>query len=143
MRKQGRLHRTIEIDVAFHDVDLMSVVWHGHYLKYMENARWALMDDIGYGFADMVGSGYLWPIVDTHLRFIRPARFGERIAVTASLVEWDSRLVVNYLVADARSGARVARGQTVQVAVDGASGEMQFRCPADFRDRIATALAAD
>ena len=51
MRKQGRLSATISATVAFHDVDLAAVVWHGHYLKYLENARWALMDDIGFGVA--------------------------------------------------------------------------------------------
>ena len=54
MRTKGRLSHEIEVDVAFHDVDAMAVVWHGHYLKYLENARWALMERIGYGFEAMV-----------------------------------------------------------------------------------------
>ena len=49
MRKQGHISASIETVVAFHDVDLATVVWHGHYLKYFENARWALMDRIGFG----------------------------------------------------------------------------------------------
>ena len=26
----------VVIEVPFHDVDIMNVVWHGHYLKYFE-----------------------------------------------------------------------------------------------------------
>ena len=34
------------IEVPFHDVDVMRVAWHGHYVKYFEIARCALLDKI-------------------------------------------------------------------------------------------------
>jgi acyl-CoA thioester hydrolase len=141
MRKTGPLTESLDLRVAFHDVDVMGVVWHGHYLRYLENARWALMDRIGHGYADMVASGYTWPIIESHLRHVRAARFGDRLRVQASLVEWETRLAVNYLVVDAADGARVARARTVQVAVDAATGEMQYRSPQGFLDAVAAALA--
>lgn len=127
--------------MAFHDVDLMGVVWHGHYLKYLECARWRLMDRLDYGFEAMRGSGYLWPIIETHLRHVRSAAFGDRLAVTAWLVEWRERVAINYLVAEAASGARVARARTVQVAVLGSTGELQFASPQDFVARVQSCLA--
>ena len=63
------------------DVDLMAVVWHGHYFKYLELARWRLMDRIGFGFASMRASGYLWPIIESHIRHVRSAAYGERLEV--------------------------------------------------------------
>src|SRR6185436_16725081 len=83
MRKRGHISETTEIQVAFHDVDLMAVVWHGHYFKYLETARWQLMDRLGYGFAAMRDSGYLWPIIETRMRHMRSAAYGDRLAVTA------------------------------------------------------------
>ena len=32
-------HGIIELTVPFYDVDSMDIVWHGHYLKYFEDAR--------------------------------------------------------------------------------------------------------
>ena len=58
MRKQGAISAAVEVTVPFHDVDLAGVVWHGHYMKYLENARWALMDRIGFGLDAMIASGY-------------------------------------------------------------------------------------
>jgi len=142
MRKTGPLCHSIDLDVAFHDVDSMAVVWHGNYLKYLENARWALMEYIGHGYAPMLASGYIWPIIESHVRYVRAARFQERLRVQASLVEWETRLAVNYLVQDAASGARIARARTVQVAVESATGEMQYRSPAGFLGAVAAALAA-
>jgi acyl-CoA thioester hydrolase len=130
----------LELDVAFHDTDLMQVVWHGHYLKYLENARWRLMDDLGFGYSAMVASGYSWPIVDLHVRYVRVARFGDRLRVRASLVEWESRLAVHYLVTDAATGDRIARARSVQVAVDGRTGDLQFLLPAGLVDRVRARL---
>ena len=39
MRSRGVLHVDTEILVPFFDVDTMHVVWHGHYVKYLEVAR--------------------------------------------------------------------------------------------------------
>ena len=141
MRAQGVIMADIEFDVAFHDVDMVGVVWHGHYLRYLENARWALMSRIDYGLDRMLASGYAWPVVDVQVKYVKPARFGERLRARASLVEWEHRLVINYLLTDLAGGARVLRARTVQVAVDARSGELQFVCPADFVTRVSAAMA--
>ena len=141
MRTQGILAAEIEFDVAFHDVDMVGVVWHGHYLRYLENARWALMNRLEYGLDRMLASGYAWPIVDLQAKYVNPARFGERLRARASLVEWEHRLAVNYLLTDVASGTRVLRARTVQVAVDGRNGELQFVCPTDFIDCVNAAMA--
>lgn len=140
MRLQGPLWADIEFDVSFHDVDMVGVVWHGHYLRYLEDARWALMRRIDYGLERMVASGCAWPIIELHTRYVGPARFGDRLRARASLVEWESRLAVNYLVSRAGDGARIVRARTVQVAVDARSGALQFATPADFQACVRSAL---
>jgi acyl-CoA thioester hydrolase len=142
MRRHGDISAEIEVEVPFHDVDLARVVWHGHYLKYFENARWVLMDRIGYGLQCMLDSGYGWPVVDLQVKYLRVSRYGERLRVRASLVEWENRLVINYLVTDIVTGARVARGQTVQVTVEMATGTLQFVMPAAFHERVRATLDA-
>jgi acyl-CoA thioester hydrolase len=142
VRMQGTLFADVDLEVRFHDVDMVGVVWHGHYLRYLENARWALMNQIGYGLERMVESGYAWPIVELHTRYVRPSRFGDRLRVRASLLEWESRLTMNYLVTRLDDGARVARARTVQVAVHVATGELQFATPRDFVACVRAALAA-
>jgi len=141
MRKRGILQAETEIQVPFFDVDSMDVVWHGHYVKYLEIARCALLDKIGYGYMKMRESGYAWPVIDLQLRYIRPARFGQHIRVRADLVEWENRLKLNYLLMDDASGERMSRGSSVQVAVDMASGEMQLVSPKVLLDAVAGALA--
>ena len=126
--------------MPFHDVDLAGVVWHGHYAKYLENARWALMERIGFGLQAMIDSGYLWPVISLQVKYVRAARFGDRLSVQAFLVDWESRLEINYLILDRKDGARVARAQTVQVAVDKETGTLQFASPACLVDKVRALL---
>ncbi|WP_339415573.1 acyl-CoA thioesterase [Pseudomonas sp. RL_105y_Pfl1_103] len=140
MRSPGVLHCDTEILVPFFDVDTMNVVWHGHYVKYLEVARCALLDQIGHNYTAMLESGYAWPVIDVQLRYVRGAVFGQTINVRASLVEWENRLKVNYLITDLASGERLTRASTVQVAVEITTREMQLASPKVFTDAIERAL---
>ncbi|WP_248733211.1 acyl-CoA thioesterase [Pseudomonas sp. MWU13-2517] len=140
MRSPGVLHCDTEILVPFFDIDTMHVVWHGHYVKYLEVARCALLDKLGHNYTQMQASGYAWPVIDMQLRYVRGATFGQTINVRASLVEWENRLKVNYLITDLASGERLTRASTVQVAVEIASREMQLASPKVFTDAVERAL---
>ncbi|WP_312256927.1 acyl-CoA thioesterase [Stutzerimonas nitrititolerans] len=141
MRKSGVLQAEVEILVPFFDVDSMDVVWHGHYIKYFEVARCALLDRIGHNYQQMRDAGYAWPVIDVQLRYMRGARFNQRIIVRADLIEWENRLKINYLINDAETGERMTRGTSVQVAVEIASREMQLASPRVFVEAVERALA--
>jgi acyl-CoA thioester hydrolase len=130
------LTHEIELVPAFHDVDSMDVVWHGHYVKYLELARCALLDKFDYGYTRMRESGYSWPIVDLRMKFSRPATFDQPLVVRAEIVEWESRLKLDYTIRDAKSGERLHRATSIQVAVDMATREMQYVCPRVLWDRL-------
>ena len=140
MRRQGPIAAEVDVEVPFHDVDLAGVVWHGHYMKYLENARWAVMNRIGFGLDAMLESGFIWPVVGLEVKYIRAARYGERLRVLASMIEWDAKLVLNYLILDANVGTRIGRAQTTQVAVDRKTNTKQHVSPACLTDRVRTAL---
>ncbi|MCK9606569.1 MAG: acyl-CoA thioesterase [Methylomonas sp.] len=126
----------VELTVPFFDIDILGIAWHGHYCKYIEIARCAMLDTIDYGYMTMRATGYIWPIVDIQLRYVRPAKFDQRIKVSAELVEWEYRMKIRYLITDAESGEVLAKGHTVQAAVDSTSGEMSYASPAIFLDKL-------
>ena len=140
MRKEGVLQAEIEMVVPFFDVDMMEVVWHGHYVKYFEEARCALLDKLGHDYRQMRDAGYAWPIIDLQVRYIRGAQFGQRIRVRADLVEWENRLKINYLITDVATGERMTRGSSVQVAVEIATREMLLASPKVFVEAVERVL---
>ena len=126
----------VELEVPFEDGDPMGVTWHGNYFRYLERARCALLDRIGYGYRSMVESGYSWPIVDTRMKFVRTTVFQQRIRVVATLAEYENRLKLEYEIRDVATGERVSKGYTIQVAVDNATGELCFVSPKILIDKV-------
>ncbi len=124
------------IDIPFHDVDVMAIAWHGHYVKYFEIARCALLDKIDYNYLQMRASGFAWPVIDLRIRYAQPLRFQQKIKIIATLVEWENRLKINYLIEDAATGQRLTKGYTVQVAVDMQNQEMLLASPAVLLDKL-------
>jgi len=133
---------TAEITVPFHDLDAVEIVWHGNYAKYLEVARDALMNRIGYSHAEMRASGYVWPVVEMKLRYLQAARLRQQLRVRASITEYEDRLKIAYEISDAKTGRRITRAHTVQVAVRLDTGEMLFHTPDVLREKIAAAAVA-
>ena len=129
---------SIEIDLApaFHDCDPMNVVWHGHYFKYFELARCALLQRHDYDYPQMQASGYLFPVVDARVKYVRPLRFAQPLKVQATITEWENRLKLEYVIRDAASGEVLTRAHTIQVAVEIASGEMLYQSPSVLFERL-------
>ena len=126
----------VEMTIPFHDVDMMEVVWHGHYVRYLEIARCELLERIDYNYLQMRESGFAWPVIDMRLRYAQPMRFTQRIAIEARLTEWEHRLKVDYCIRDAISRQRLTRAWTVQVAVDVNSHEMCLASPPLLVDKL-------
>lgn len=128
-------HHT-EIEVPFFDVDVMQIVWHGHYVKYLEIARCAFLDEVGYNYTVMLQHGHAWPVVKLDLKYIRPARFGQKIRVEMAVTEYESCLRIDYILRDAESGIKLTQAHTTQVAQRIDNGEMQFQTPESWQTAV-------
>ena len=136
MLNDPRFSVEVEMSIPFHDVDAMGVVWHGNYFRYFEIAREALLRKFNYGYREMKASGYLWPVVDTRVKYRAVLTFEQTIRVRATLEEVENRLRIAYQIFDARSGKRLTTGYTIQVAVEESSQEMRFVSPPILFERL-------
>ena len=127
----------VVIKAQMYDLDPMGVVWHGNYARFLEQARCALLDRIGFNYLQMEASGHLWPIVDMRLKYVRPIRFAQEIVVTATLAEWRNRLKIEYRIRDRTSGEVLTKAHTVQVAVVAATGELLLESPPALTEKMA------
>ncbi len=115
--------------IPFYDVDPMEVAWHGHYPKYFELARSALMDRLAYNYVEMRDSGFAWPIIEMNIKYAKPVLFGSKIRIEAKITEYEMRLKVAYRIFDLETEKRLTRAYTIQAAVALDTGEMQYRSP--------------
>lgn len=136
MKKHIYCQHSFETEVPFFDVDAMHIVWHGNYVKYLETARCAFLSSIGYDYNEMGRQGYSWPIVQMNLKYIRPARFGQKIRVDMDIVEIESCLRIDYTIYDAETNEKLTRASTTQAAVSLSDGLMQFQTPDNWLEAV-------
>ncbi len=125
-----------EYEISFFDVDPMNIMWHGNYVKYLEMARCAFLEEIHYTYDVMGEKGYSWPIVQLNLKYVKPARFRQKIRVNLAVVEYESCLRIDYTIVDCQTNQKLTTGSTTQVAVDLKTGEMQLQTPQSWRDTL-------
>ncbi len=87
------------IKVHPHHTDYGGVVWHGHYLTWMEEARVEYLRSIGLEYADLVNSGCELPVVELVLKYHQPLKMGMSTMVKTRMSEikgvkihWDYRI---------------------------------------------------
>lgn len=130
---------TIEIPVRFAECDPYGVVWHGHYVLYLEHAREALTGRFGFTAARALAMGYRVPVTRMEVKYRLPAKPDQTIRVTARLREPSvARFVMDYEIRD-EAGRLLASAVTEQVVVN-AQGELLLTLPAGLRALSASIL---
>jgi len=125
----------VAFEVPFHDVDILGIVWHGHYYKYFELARTELYRNCDLDIPRMRQIGYVFPVIESQCRYVQPLTYGQRVKVEAEFREWQSYVRISYVIRDEKSGERFAYGHTKQ-AVCRAGGEMLMAVPEEVMDAI-------
>lgn len=126
---------TVELEVPFHDVDSLQVVWHGWYVKYMEVGRTALLRARRIDAADMIGLGFRFYVIETHLRHVSPATYGDHLRVTSWFTEAENRIGISCVIDNLTSGKRSALGASVLVTTD-QGGRLCYETPAPVLERL-------
>lgn len=129
------------INVEFYDVDSMRVVWHGNYIKFMEQARCALLERLNCGYLEMERIKCLFPLTDLRIKYIRSFRYGERVRAVAHLTEYETCFKIRYEFFNADTGELATKAESTQMAVDAETGESQFSTPRVFVERIERIIA--
>jgi acyl-CoA thioester hydrolase len=74
------------VTVYYEDTDVAGVVYHANYLKFMERARTEWLRHLGLDQTLLMEQGIAFAVVDARVRYHKPARFNDRLWVTASVI---------------------------------------------------------
>jgi len=87
------------VRVRYAETDMMGIVYHSRYLPWLECARIQLLDDLGCPYREMEGMGVRLPVVEVQCRYRQPARFDDRVTITAEIHEEPrARVKIQYQV---------------------------------------------
>jgi acyl-CoA thioester hydrolase len=108
--------------VRFDELDPLSIVWHGRYASWFEEARVALGDHYGVGYLDFFNRGITIPLKKFHADFHRPLTMNRDYRVEARL-HWNEAARLDYeFTIRAADGELMSSGYSVHLMIDRAQG---------------------
>lgn len=108
-----------QLEIRFSEVDSMSVVWHGSYMLYFEDARETFGKKFGLGYMTIFGNGYYAPLVEESFKWISPILYEMTPIIKITYIPTESaKIVFEYEIRDNITGKILATGRSVQVFMD-------------------------
>jgi len=122
------------LKVPFCDLDPMKVVWHGNYLRYFDQARFALFERYNIDlYKYLHKKRYAFPITRTSIKHIFPLKYNDEFICKASVTEVKYKIVTNFEIRLTKDKTICTRGKSEQLAVKLPEMELQFEIPSDIR----------
>lgn len=133
--KKCYLENDYYIKPSFYDLDPMGIVWHGNYIKFMEQARESMLSIINYDYNVMVDKGVLWPIVKLDIKYINSIKLNQNVRIHTAITEYINGMKVEYTFYD-DDNKIISKSSTLQMPIDANTRKSFFTNPKDFIKRI-------
>lgn len=127
---------TTRVTVRYAETDQMGVVYHAHYLVWMEVARTELCRAAGFAYSEMEADGVYLAVAEASCRYLSAAKYGQDIDVEASIAD-SNRRFIEFHYKMTHEGRKVATGKTRHIYLN-----REFR-PTRLPDRYAGMLGSD
>ena len=74
-------------EVKYYECDRMGVTHHSNYIRFMEEARVYVQDQLGYGFEKMEAEGVVSPVTALSCEFKKTTTFKDKIEINLKVKE--------------------------------------------------------
>ncbi len=126
------------IRVYPHHTDYAGIVWHGSYIRWMEEVRVDCLAQAGVAFAQLVEMGCDLPVVDLQIRYRQAMRMGSKGVLKTRLEPQKGvRLLWSYELWSTDGLRLHLTAQVTLVAVNRSSGKIMRRLPGVLAEAIA------
>ena len=99
--------------VFYYETDKMGIAHHSNYIRWFEEARLELLDEIGLHFSKLEQIGIASPVFSISCEFKKMISFGDTFTVVSRITSYDGiRLTVEYSVLDASTRELRAKGSS-------------------------------
>ncbi len=83
--------------VNYYETDQMAIVHHSNYIRYFEEARLQMLDELGLNYAAMEERGLIIPVLFVDCKYILPLKYGDVFEVHSRMVKFDGiKMEVSY-----------------------------------------------
>ena len=108
-----------EVKVRFGEVDSMGIVWHGNYVKYIEEGRESFGRKYGISYIDIYKNDVMTPVVNMNIDFKRQVQYGDQLIIETELVDQSAaKILFKFKIFRKSDDELVATAETTQVFID-------------------------
>lgn len=112
------LMHTIDVKVRFSELDPLHMVWHGNYVKYLEDARESWGMKYGLGYTDMYNNGFVAPLYDLQLHYRGIASINDLLKVTIVYCNTTGgRIAFHYEIRNAETNEQILTAESLQLFI--------------------------
>lgn len=97
--------------VKYYECDRMGVTHHSNYIRFMEEARVAMLEEMGYGYAKMEADGIFSPVMSVNCEYKKTTTFMDDISIEVKAAEI-SPLKVSFSYVMRCNGAIVCKAKS-------------------------------
>ncbi len=125
------------LQVHPHHTDYAGIVWHGSYIRWMEEARVHCLEAVGLSFAQLVEWGFDLPVVDLQIRYRQALKMGATGRLKAKMEPLQrARIPWSYELWSVQEDVLHLTAQVSLVVVDRASSKILRQLPATLSDAL-------
>ncbi len=104
--------------VQYYETDKMGITHHSNYIRWMEEARVAFLDQLGWPYTKLEEEGLVSPVLGLECRYKAPTSFGDKIAVNVELAAFKGlRMTLRYTMQN-EEGRLVCEGTSEHAFFD-------------------------
>ena len=78
-----------EHHVKYYETDQMRIVHHSNYIRWMEEARMDMMEQMGFGYDKMEELEIISPVISVNCEYKSMVRFGETVVINGKVVSYN------------------------------------------------------
>lgn len=99
--------------INYYETDKMGIVHHSNYIRFFEEARLALMRQVGLDYRNLEEMGIVIPVTFVRCKYLMPLRFEEEIEIHTRLTKYDGiKMELSYEIYSKESGELCTSGET-------------------------------
>lgn len=126
----------------YYETDTMKIVHHSNYVRWMEEARVDMLEQMGIGYDVMERSGILSPVLSVSCEYKSMTRFPETVEISVRLIRYTGvRFDISYEIRDASTGTLRTLCTSSHCFINGEGKPVSLRRKFPEWDRIFTAYA--
>lgn len=134
LQNQKRLSIESEIKVRFGEVDSMGIVWHGNYVKYLEDGREAFGKAYGISYMTVFKQhGYMIPLVKMDIDYKLQLFYEDEAVLKTTLVDHPAaKICFEYELFRKSDHALIMIAKTIQIFMN-KDRELELNTPEFFK----------